>query len=58
MTKQIEYLESVKPLDDGFPKDFVDPDPKVVGKASVILAASMPLVSRLCNLHKRSGVTR
>ncbi|KIM95996.1 hypothetical protein OIDMADRAFT_205567 [Oidiodendron maius Zn] len=31
-TKQIAYLESVKPFDVGFPYDFIGPDPKLTGK--------------------------
>ncbi|KAF4627185.1 hypothetical protein G7Y89_g10969 [Cudoniella acicularis] len=36
-TKQIEYLESVKPLDVGFPSNFIGPDPKVVVRATRML---------------------
>ncbi|KAJ6139881.1 hypothetical protein N7471_006367 [Penicillium samsonianum] len=38
--KQIEYLESQKPFDVGFPSNFIGPDPKVTGKASFLLAAN------------------
>ncbi|CZR60581.1 probable aryl-alcohol dehydrogenase Aad14 [Phialocephala subalpina] len=41
--EQIEFLESIKPFDVGFPSNFIGPDPKVVGKASGLLAASAPL---------------
>lgn len=41
--KQIEYLESVKPLDPGFPNNFIGPDPKVTGQSSWLLAANAPL---------------
>ncbi|KAK9328515.1 NADP-dependent oxidoreductase domain-containing protein [Lipomyces starkeyi] len=42
-TEQIEYLESVKPFDVGFPNNFIGEDPKITGKAAGILAASAPL---------------
>lgn len=38
--EQIEYLESQKPFDVGFPSNFIGPDPKVTGKASFLLAAN------------------
>jgi aryl-alcohol dehydrogenase-like predicted oxidoreductase len=41
--EQIEYLESVKPFDVGFPNTFIGEDPKVTGRASGLLAASAPL---------------
>ncbi|KAK9371717.1 NADP-dependent oxidoreductase domain-containing protein [Lipomyces chichibuensis] len=42
--EQIEYLESVRPFDIGFPSNFIGEDPKVTGKAGGIgLAASAPL---------------
>ncbi|KAJ5177654.1 uncharacterized protein N7500_000353 [Penicillium coprophilum] len=41
--EQIEYLESQKPFDVGFPGNFIGPDPKVTGKASFLLAANAPL---------------
>jgi len=41
--EQIEYLESVKPFDVGFPNNFIGEDPKVTGGASGLLAASAPL---------------
>ncbi|KAL2010682.1 hypothetical protein VTN00DRAFT_6489 [Thermoascus crustaceus] len=40
MKEQIEYRESVQPLEMGFPHDFVGPDPKVTGRASGLLAGS------------------
>ncbi|KAK9312060.1 NADP-dependent oxidoreductase domain-containing protein [Lipomyces starkeyi] len=42
-TEQIEYLESVKPFDVGFPNNFIGEDPKITGKAAGLLAASAPL---------------
>lgn len=41
--EQIEYLESVKPFDIGFPSNFIGPDLKVVGTAGGLLSASAPL---------------
>ncbi|KAK9327439.1 NADP-dependent oxidoreductase domain-containing protein [Lipomyces starkeyi] len=41
--EQIEYLESVKPFDVGFPTNFIGEDPKITGKAGRLLAASAPL---------------
>ena len=41
--KQIEYLESVKPLDVGFPNNFIGEDPRETGKSAPILAGSAPL---------------
>lgn len=41
--KQIEYLESVKPLDVGFPNNLIGEDPHEMGKSTSILAASAPL---------------
>ncbi|KAF2453481.1 putative aryl-alcohol dehydrogenase Aad14 [Lineolata rhizophorae] len=41
--KQIEYLESLKPFDPGFPSTFIGPDPKVVGKVSGLLAGTAAL---------------
>lgn len=38
--EQIEYLESQKPFDVGFPSNFIGPDPKVTGKASFLMAAN------------------
>lgn len=38
--ERIEYLESVQPLEMGFPHDFVGPDPKVTSHASGFLAGS------------------
>ena len=42
-SKQIEHLESVRPLDPGFPNNFIGPDPKVTGKPSGLLAANAPV---------------
>ena len=41
--QQIEHLESVRPLDPGFPNIFIGPDPKVTGSASGLLASNAPL---------------
>lgn len=41
--QQVEYLESVRPLDPGFPNTFIGPDPKVTGQASFLLAANSQL---------------
>ncbi len=41
--KQIQYLESVKPLDVGFPNNFIGEDPHVSGKAGMILGGSAPM---------------
>ncbi|KAJ5969657.1 hypothetical protein N7501_005905 [Penicillium viridicatum] len=40
--EQIEYLESQKPFDVGFPSNFIGPDPRVTGKTSFLMAASAP----------------
>lgn len=40
--EQIEYLESQKPFDVGFPGNFIGPDPRVTGKASFLMAANAP----------------
>jgi aryl-alcohol dehydrogenase-like predicted oxidoreductase len=40
--KQIEYLESVKPLDVGFPQNILGEDPHETGQATAALAASAP----------------
>jgi len=40
---QIEYLESIRPLDVGFPNSFVGEDPHVSGKLNVFMAAATPL---------------
>lgn len=37
--RQMEYLESIIPFDPGFPSNLIGPDPKVVGKATGLLAA-------------------
>ncbi|KAF4217273.1 hypothetical protein CNMCM8980_007737 [Aspergillus fumigatiaffinis] len=42
--EQIEYLESVKPMDLGFPSNFTGSDPKVTGKPTPLLAATAPFV--------------
>ncbi|KAL2217441.1 putative aryl-alcohol dehydrogenase Aad14 [Thermoascus aurantiacus ATCC 26904] len=41
--EQIEYLESVRPLDLGFPSNLIGPNPKETGTASGLLAASAPM---------------
>ncbi|ODM16576.1 putative aryl-alcohol dehydrogenase AAD14 [Aspergillus cristatus] len=41
--QQVEYLESVRPLDPGFPNTLLGPDPKVTGQASFMLAANSQL---------------
>ncbi|EAW13990.1 aldo/keto reductase [Aspergillus clavatus NRRL 1] len=41
--EQVEYLESVKPFDIGFPGNIFGPDPNVTGQATGLLAASAPL---------------
>jgi hypothetical protein len=41
--KQIEYLDSVKPLDVGFPNNFIGEDPHETGKSASIIAGSAPL---------------
>ncbi|KAJ5932530.1 hypothetical protein N7516_007019 [Penicillium verrucosum] len=38
--KQMEYLESKKPFDVGFPGNFIGPDPKVTGKTSTLMATN------------------
>lgn len=38
--KQIDYLESIKPLDIGFPNNFIGPDPREAGHATGLLAAN------------------
>lgn len=40
--EQINFLESQKPFDLGFPSNFIGPDPHVTGKASFLLAANAP----------------
>ncbi|KAL4912533.1 NADP-dependent oxidoreductase domain-containing protein [Aspergillus aurantiobrunneus] len=40
---QIDYLESVKPLDVGYPADYIGQDPKVIGRAGGVLATTGPL---------------
>jgi aryl-alcohol dehydrogenase-like predicted oxidoreductase len=42
-TEQIEYLESVKPFDIGFPTNFIGPDPKVTGKFVGLAGSSAAL---------------
>lgn len=41
--EQIEYLESVKQLDVGFPNNFIGEDPHISGQAGMILGGSAPL---------------
>lgn len=41
--KQIDFLESVKPFDVGFPNEFIGEDPHVSAKSGMILAGSAPL---------------
>lgn len=41
--QQIEYLESVNPLDVGFPNNFIGEDPHVTGSATGLLAANASL---------------
>ncbi|KAL4808247.1 NADP-dependent oxidoreductase domain-containing protein [Aspergillus unguis] len=41
--QQIEYLESVKPLQVGYPGDYIGPDPRVTGKAGGVLATTGPM---------------
>ncbi|KAF2185946.1 putative aryl-alcohol dehydrogenase Aad14 [Zopfia rhizophila CBS 207.26] len=38
--QQIEYLEGIIPFDPGFPSNLIGPDPKLIGKATGLLAAS------------------
>ena len=40
--QQIEYLESVKPFDVGFPNNFIGPDPAVTGEAPFLLGSNAP----------------
>jgi aryl-alcohol dehydrogenase-like predicted oxidoreductase len=42
-TEQIDYLESVRPFDVGFPSNFIGPDPRVTGKFWGIAGSSAPL---------------
>lgn len=41
--EQVEYLESVKPFDVGFPNNFIGPDPRVTGRFTGLAAASAAL---------------
>jgi aryl-alcohol dehydrogenase-like predicted oxidoreductase len=41
-TEQMEYLESQKQFDVGFPGNFIGPDPKATGKPSPLLASNAP----------------
>ncbi len=41
--KQIEYLESVRPFEVGFPNNFIGEDPKVTGVAMGLLGAAAPM---------------
>ncbi|KAJ4196221.1 aryl-alcohol dehydrogenase [Fusarium falciforme] len=46
--EQVEFLESVKTLDIGFPNDFIGPDPHVTGQFTGLAAANAPIeVERL-----------
>lgn len=38
--QQIEHLEGTVPFDPGFPSNLIGPDPKIIGKATGLLAAS------------------
>jgi aryl-alcohol dehydrogenase-like predicted oxidoreductase len=38
--EQIEYLESIKPFDVGFPNNFIGPDPRSTGQSPFLVAAS------------------
>ncbi|RAQ42920.1 aryl-alcohol dehydrogenase [Aspergillus flavus] len=40
---QIEYLESIKPFDFGYPANYIGEDPGITGKASGVLATTGPL---------------
>lgn len=40
---QIDFLESVKPLNAGYPTDYIGPDPKVTGRAGGVLATTGPM---------------
>ncbi|OJJ02650.1 hypothetical protein ASPVEDRAFT_42154 [Aspergillus versicolor CBS 583.65] len=40
---QIDLLESVKPLNAGYPADYIGPDPKITGKAGGVLATTGPM---------------
>jgi aryl-alcohol dehydrogenase-like predicted oxidoreductase len=41
--EQIEYLESVRPFEIGFPNNFIGVDPRETGRAIGLLAANAPL---------------
>ncbi|KAK1241313.1 hypothetical protein MKX08_001287 [Trichoderma sp. CBMAI-0020] len=41
--EQVEYLESVKPFEVGFPSNFIGPDPHVTGQFTGLAAASATL---------------
>ncbi|QYT03403.1 Aryl-alcohol dehydrogenase Aad14 [Trichoderma simmonsii] len=41
--EQVGYLDSIRPLDVGFPNNFIGPDPKLTGKATGYMAASAAL---------------
>ena len=41
--KQIEYLESVVPFEQGFPQTFVGEDPAVSGKSPPLVATTAPM---------------
>ncbi|KAL4890033.1 NADP-dependent oxidoreductase domain-containing protein [Aspergillus ambiguus] len=40
---QIDYLESIKPLDIGYPGNYIGQDPRITGKAGGVLATTAPL---------------
>lgn len=40
---QIEYLESIKPFDFGYPANYIGEEPGITGKASGVLATTGPL---------------
>lgn len=40
--KQIEYLESIKPLDVGFPNNFIGEDPHLSGQPGMLLSSAAP----------------
>jgi diketogulonate reductase-like aldo/keto reductase len=41
--KQIEFLESVRPFDVGFPMNFVGTDPHATGQSGPLVAAVAPM---------------
>jgi diketogulonate reductase-like aldo/keto reductase len=51
--KQIEYLESIKPFDIGFPHDWIPADPNITGESFLIArsnAMKFPNARRLTSL--------